>query len=500
MLEETVVLLVDKLILMCRNQSPKIYMRYKHPKSGKWLFLSTRTKDAAIAEHFARQKFSEIELKVANNIPTSTYSMKKLIAAYLKELKAEYERGEEISNSGYALKVRTTNKFIKPFFKDQLLHTIDSNVIHEFAAWRKDYWINQPDDAVIEYERKNGSVLSRPVGDKERNSKPKMLIEKAILNSLFRLAVRKRWLKEWQAPKVDFRNAVIPKGRTKNKRKPYTYFTPTEVNYIREDMLKWALRPVKFQYRRLAAYYYVMLAFSCGVRPGTGIDSLRWKDLKIINVDGDLTDEEKAIRDELTEHVEGSPLSPFIPTDDTVKHELARRKTIPVGKVENYLETWRLDITVPTSKVGHHQSIGLRHAVVALRDYKLAWISMAETFVKKQERRAFNERVPISFEWNEDDPLFLLPNGYHLKGSNASDFFKTYLEETNQTCFEGTEDRRTLYSTRHTFITMLMEKGTPLEMIASFAGTSVEMLKDHYEHASVARVGRKFTDFVVSNL
>lgn len=454
-----------KLTLERRNQSKFIYARFKHPKLGVWREKSTGVVDEEAAGEIARRFFYDLELKIENNIPTTQYKMGRLIDDYLNALKGEHSR-HAISDSNFQSKVRVTNKFIRPFFERRMLHTIDAKTLQEFAAWRRDYWVNQPVDAIVEYERNLGCV-SRNVSERERRSVAHMRDERAILNALFRLATQKRWIKEWQVPDIDFKSAVVGKSRPTSKVKPNSYFTSDEYQRIKIEMLTWALRPAKFQYRRVAAYYYVMLAFNCGVRPGTGIDSLRWCDLKLVQAEGK-SDEGKVKEDGLI----------FLPSNGI-----------------DELRDVRIDIFVPTSKIGSHKSIGLGDAFRSNQDYRFAWLEMAETFRNKQRKQTKGERRDIPTKWDEQDPLFLLPNDYQLKSEQASAYFTKFLDEADMRFAEGTQDARSLYSTRHSFITHLQTIGVPDGMICEFSGTSPEMLRKHYSHPDPAKVGHMFGDY-----
>lgn len=180
-------LIPGQLTLELRKQSKYIYARYKHPDLGTWREKSTGSECVVEAEAFAMRFHLELGIKVENNIPTARRSMDKLIDLYLVEMKNGFRAGE-ISESNYELKVRVANKFVRGFFGDKMLHTIDAAVLREFAVWRKEYWSNQPEDALIHYDRIWGPSY-RPVTDRERNSSAAMLDERAILNSMFRLAV-----------------------------------------------------------------------------------------------------------------------------------------------------------------------------------------------------------------------------------------------------------------------------------------------------------------------
>lgn len=455
-------LIPGELTLQRRKQSKFIYARYKLPDGGGWREKSTGAEKIPEAEEFARQLMLEIKVKTDNNIPTAQHGVDKLIDLYLVEMKHGL-REEEISQSNYDLKTRIAKKFVRGYFGGKMLHSIDAASLREFAVWRRAYWFNQPEDAVIHYERKWGPTY-RPITQKERDSSVAMLDERAILNSMFRLAVQKRWMAQWQVPVVDFKNPVISKGRTKNKVKPFTVFTPREYETIRREMLEWALRPAKFQYRRIAAYYYVMLAFNCGVRPGTGIDSLRWCDLQAVNAD--------------------SP-------DDTEEVEIDGLVFV-ASSSDNILGDVRLDINVPTSKVGAHKSIGLSGAFWALQDYKMVWLEMADTFRKKQPKVEKENRIEIPEKWDERAPLFLLPNNYRLNGNVVSGFFTKFLEETGMRYAENADDPRSLYSTRHSFITHLQSIGVTDGLISAFTGTSTEMIQKYYSHPDPIKVGHMF--------
>ena len=230
-------------------------------------------------------------------------------------------------------------------------------------------------------------------------------------------------------------------------------------------MLKWAEQPRKFQYRRLAAYYYVMLCFTTGVRPGTAMDSLRWRDIEAVQTNNDFT--ANLIRGFRIEKPEGNDA---------------------MGEV-------RLAINVPTSKVSHYYSIGLNDAFWKWQEYKTKWLLIAQDLAEIQLRRSKREQVNVNMTFNENEPLFKLPNSYHLTGTQVSKYFKEYLDYAGLTFAEGTDDRRTLYSTRHSFITDMRSQGVPDAIIAEFTGTSPEMFKKHYGHPKVRTEGHKFGNY-----
>ena len=467
---EPVELIEGELNLVKRKQSMNIYARYKNLKTGRWDFKGTKTEDIKEAREYSLKWYYGYSERVANNLPTSNRTMNKVIDLYLEKIEDAYKRGE-IIQSNYELKKRATAKWIRPFFGDKQLHTINRSVLMDFADYRRNYFQDMPDGAKIEYLRKNGTIGHRPVQDRERNARVALIEERAVLNSLFRVAANKGWIQERDIPNVTFRNDVIAKSRVNTKIKPEYFFTPKEIADIKWEMQDWSNNEAKFRYRKQAAYYYVMLCFTTGVRPGSAMDNIRWCDVKPIQTGGG---------------------------GDTTTHLIAGEK-MDFVKAESgdMLGAVRLEINVPTSKVGSYTAIGLNEAFSIYGDWEMSWKMMAHDLEAANLRRAKNERRPVHFEPRLEDPIFLLPNGYRLLGDRVSKYFSDYLKAYGRTYMKGTFDRakRTLYSSRHSFITHMRAYGVPDSLIASFTGTSKEMFEKHYGHDTVEQSGDLFPNF-----
>ena len=460
-----VMLLEDELNLVMRKQSKYIYARYKHPKTGVWEFKGTRKLNIKEASAFALKWYYGYMERVKQGLPTATRTMNKIIDMYLERIEEAYKHGD-ITKSNYDVKRRVTAKWVRPHFGNKLLHTLNRGLM-EFADWRRNYFRNQPEGATIDYMRKNGTIGHRPIQPREREARIDMVEERAILNSLFRIAANKGWIKERDIPRVTFRDDVVIKGRTESKVKKDVFFTPEEIKSIKYEMQDWSNNEEKFRYRHQAAYYYVMLCFTTGVRPGTAMDSVRWRDVQAIHTGGS--------RDVTTQIIDGLE---FVEAEDGD----------PIGSV-------RLEIYVPSSKVGSYVAIGLNEGFCFFNDWKAVWMMMAQDLEAANKRRAYNERRPVHFTPNDDDLIFLLPNGYHLKGPIVSRYFTKYLTAVNRLTAEGSQDNRTLYSTRHSFISHMQAEGVPDPLIAAFTGTSREMFDKHYGHAKVKQSGKLFPDF-----
>ena len=127
-----------------RKQSKYIYARYKHPKTGRWDFKGTKKRDVKEAREFAIKWYYGFTERVAAGLPTTTRKMNKVIDLYLEKLKEAWEHGD-ITDSNYDVKRRVVDKWVRPFFGDKSLHTINRALLMEFADYRRNYFRDQPD-------------------------------------------------------------------------------------------------------------------------------------------------------------------------------------------------------------------------------------------------------------------------------------------------------------------------------------------------------------------
>ena len=469
---EPIVLIDGELNLVKRRQSKYIYARYKHPKTGRWDFKGTKKQDVKEAREFALKWYYGFNERVEAGLPTTTHKMNRVIDLYLEKLDEAWKH-DQITKSNYEGKCRVVAKWVRPFFGDKLLHSINRSVLMEFADYRKNYYANQPEDAVIEYMRRNGTIGHRPIQARERKAQVKMIEERAVINSLFRVAANKGWIQERDIPKVNFRSDVVARGKPGSKIKPDYYFTVKEIAGIKWEMQDWSNNDTKFRYRRQAAYYYVMLCFTTGVRPGSAMDNIRWCDIQAIPT-GD-------VMETITHRIGG---------EDMMFEQ--QQGGDPVGSV-------RLQMNVPVSKVGDYTAIGLNEAFGIYNDWKMAWMLMAQDLKNMNDRRAKRERRPVRMEPRREDPIFLLPNDYLLQGNVVSKYFSAYLEAYGRTYKQGAPhtqaNKRTLYSNRHSFITHMRALKVPDSLIAAFTGTSREMFEKHYGHDTIEQSGDLFPNF-----
>lgn len=92
-------------------------------------------------------------------------------------------------------------------------------------------------------------------------------------------------------------------------------------------------------------------------------------------------------------------------------------------------------------------------------------------------KRLFDQRTQeLGSPPPRDELVFCKPNGQPLGDLKAP--FERYLKKTGTLEIGG--QKRTIYSLRHTYITMRLSHGTPIYFLAMNCGTSVEMIEKFY--------------------
>lgn len=92
-------------------------------------------------------------------------------------------------------------------------------------------------------------------------------------------------------------------------------------------------------------------------------------------------------------------------------------------------------------------------------------------------KRLFEQRTQeLGSPPPRDELVFCKPNGQPLGDLKAP--FERYLKKTGTLEIGG--QKRTIYSLRHTYITMRLSHGTPIYFLAMNCGTSVEMIEKFY--------------------
>ena len=268
-------------------------------------------------------------------------------------------------------------------------------------------------------------------------SKSTILTHNTALNRVFDEAVIRNFLTEANRMKLE------AKGR-KSERRPA--FELKEVQALLAGFDGWIERGVNdaSKERRALMRDYVMALLDTGARPGKELLQLKWKQIK------------EAIKPVVE-------MSAEVDEDgDPIIHPNLNRS------VE----------MVVTGKTGTRTIVGMTRTVNALReiakrnyDVEMPTLTPLKNVIKPTNNDyVFRTKKKI-------DP-----------SSSFNHMFDSYLTEHNLLTDPKSEQKRTFYSLRHTYATlMLQHDGTNPHTLAKQMGTSILMLEKHYSHLKVVQ-------------
>ncbi len=241
----------------------------------------------------------------------------------------------------------------------------------------------------------------------------------AALRRVFIVAVKNNWMSEYQVP------AIINTGKKeKTVRRPY--FSEDEYRTLYVFMRKWSSTGRKQLTRDIRTLLrdYVLFVANTGMRPGTETMNLKWNDIS----------EFKAMPNHNQKHP---------------------------GEPRTYLRM------VVSGKTGEREIIA-RHTV---RRY-LKRLASSFDYLKDLTEKELYQR---------EEFVFRLPDGTQPRKSTLNNSFRQCLDKCS--LLENTQGkRRSLYSLRHTYATLELQRGISVHLLAKQMGTSVQMIEKHYSH------------------
>jgi integrase len=237
-----------EIVLYKRERSSQWQARIKTPE-GKWRRLSTKTDDLPKASKTAEEEHDLMRMRVKMGLPADARrKMSSAIDIYEERLKAEVEAGT--GKAIYPSYLQIIKNWIRPFFASKVIGEIDDAVMEEFDTWRKKKLKGEPAKSTINNHH-------------------------VVLRAVFDTAAKKKWMKKGDIPDLTIKD----KGR-KGKRRPD--FTNDEIQDLMKYMAGWINEKSPnrtTRYKRKLLLYYVSTLVLTGMRPGTEIENLRWKDI-----------------------------------------------------------------------------------------------------------------------------------------------------------------------------------------------------------------------------
>jgi integrase len=235
-----------EIVLIQRPDSGAWQAHYK--VDGRWIRVTTKTKKLDDAKKAAKDLYLESQFRLKHNIPVISKKFKDVAKLAIDRMEKVIEGGT--GKKTYVDYIQAINKYLIPYFGNKSMDKIDANEMIEFSKWR------------VEQMRKSpaASTISN---------------HNAALNRVFDEALLHEYVTKAQIP--DLQN----KGLKAERR---AAFTLVEYKELIRGLNEWVKtgRDGKSRDMKMLMRDYVMIVVSTGMRPGTEMEALCWKHVKMI--------------------------------------------------------------------------------------------------------------------------------------------------------------------------------------------------------------------------
>ncbi len=406
------------VVLFKRKNSKRWQARIRR-NNGEWVDVSTKQKDFNDAAVVAEEKYRDIKYAQRTGKIDVTRRFSSICKLCKKELIEQYERTGQQTPKNY---VQVIDKYIEPILGGYMCHNIDTAALRLYSQKRAEMIGHQPTQSTI-------------------------ATHNSALNYLFKKAKDKNF--------IDFIPKTINDG-VEGKRRPY--FTYDEMRILNANMWRYIKHSKKLlnaegrngidtiqqktYWIREMLRDVVLILVNTGMRPGSEILSLKWKNLRITKQNG----------------------------MESIQFSLPHSKT-------------KRRVTICYEPFVRED--GIRYG---------CWKPLENIKKRFEHLKDLN--------WNQlfeiDEYIFRYPNGERVIQEQMTKAFKRMLKWIN---VEGKKDgllkddfdeQRTLYSLRHTYASRMRYKGYTFDDLSVQMGTSTKMLEQHYSHFTVSDNPNKY--------
>lgn len=243
----------DDIYLYKQERSTRWHARFKLDKD--WYSKSTKEKDIQQAIVKAIQLQAEYKIMLNNNIPVHT-SRKLQKHTFDAIADIAIERMEADYKPAYKRLVAAIKQYHKPYFGQYTIKEIDVDKLKEFDAYRITQLKRVPAKDTV----------------KDHN---------AALQRVFDEAVIRKYITQTELPEL------INTGRSGERR---AAFSRDEYDTIVKACKEWIdeVAQTKSKAIRETLYYYIQIAALTGIRPGTEMEQLEWRDVSTVDAKGEI--------------------------------------------------------------------------------------------------------------------------------------------------------------------------------------------------------------------
>ena len=406
------------VVLFNRNNSKRWQARIRR-SSGEWVVYSTKQVDFDKAVAVAEERYREIQYAQKTGKIDVTRRFSSICKLCRKELLDEAIRTGQQTPKNYA---QVIDKYIQPILGSYMCHNIDTAALLLFSQKRAEIIGHQPTQSTI-------------------------ATHNSALNYLFHKAKDKNF--------IQFIPKTINDG-AKGKRRPY--FNNSDMRLLNANMWHYLKYNKKLLHQKgrngtetisQKTYWIrellvdtVRILVNTGMRPGSEILSLKWKNLSITKQHG-MESIQFSLPHSKTKKRVVIGYEPFM-REDGVKYGCWK----PLENIKNRFDNLK----------------------------NLDWDKLLEC----------------------DEYIFRYPNGELAIAEQQTKAFKRALkwikvsEKEDGLLRDDFGEPRVLYSLRHTYVSRMRYKGISFDDLSVQIGTEVKTLEKYYSHFTVSDNPNKF--------
>lgn len=242
--------IIDGLYIFTQKNSKRWYARFKIGKEH--ITFSTGESDLEIAKVKATDEFYKRRAEYQLGIRSGAQKFEDIAFAVIKDLEAAIASGKSAKTNEVYIGI--LKKYHIAYFRDKRIDLIDQRDMDHFTAWRR--------------EKFGGELSSSSLQN-----------HNAVLSKVYEKALKSGQITKYHIPTFD------TQGKRQERRAAFTWEEFRKISdYIDDDMKRTKNKTSRMLLELM--YDYIDFAVATGMRPGTEIEHVEWRDIGFRLVDG----------------------------------------------------------------------------------------------------------------------------------------------------------------------------------------------------------------------
>ena len=419
-----------KILLYTRNNRPVYHCRLKIDGIHGYIIKSTKKKNLAEASRFAEELFDDLRYKQRHGLEVGHFLFEKLWKQWFDTKKVGLSEERQRYHQG------TANRYFIPFFGEKEVSTLKDSDFEDYWQWRINYWDSAQGAAKIDKAKRQRPTKQSPHKSKLGNvakipSQKTMQMEQAALRQIMRWANNRGIINRFPTIQAP----KLQKFKQVSRRPPFTLKEWSRINNYLDD---WVEECSEVQPR----------------------------------LNGSFTKSEKKIKRPHALHLQQRKLVRdylrFMVASGLRPNEARQLRWCDITNYFDEEGNDQIELHIAAStKTGQRPVTPMKDAIDALESIK-------------------------SYSMHTGDENFIFCDRY---GNPSKDFNKTFKKVLSDIDLleDKNGDRRSIYSLRHTYATMvLLYADINVFELSRNMGCGVKQIEDHYGHITSRDVGHKF--------